>query len=200
MHLLRNNYQLIDADGKPTLWGQWDPGYINSIPHSVGDRKLGSAIIIAGLQLGYTLTGKEIYKSEAFRLMNEYGYLKNTLVSYNEIKSTQGVIHKGVDIGSGDWNHSDDEMAFLTYWVLYHYPMDLVRWNVKNSQRKDIVLLPSNFRNQLTKDLLPPGETPVHRHNANAFALDGGEGGLSELAGDEYLLPYWMARYLKVID
>ncbi|MEO6289612.1 MAG: hypothetical protein ABIO76_06810 [Ginsengibacter sp.] len=252
MHLLRNNYQLIDADGKPTLWGQWDPGYINSIPHSVGDRKLGSAIIIAGLQLGYTLTGKEIYKSEAFRLMNEYGYLKNTLVSYNEIKSTQGVIHKGVDIGSGDWNHSDDEMAFLTYWVLYHYafnkelqqqykkviidhwqiekpernalwnlitfgtagtfdkkstlwhlreyPMDLVRWNVKNSQRKDIVLLPRNFRNQLTKDLLPPGETPVHRHNANAFALDGGEGGLSELAGDEYLLPYWMARYLKVID
>jgi hypothetical protein len=30
--------------------------------------------------------------------------------------------------------------------------------------------------------------------------LDGGDGGYSELAGDEYLLPYWMARYLKVIQ
>ena len=251
-HIIRNHYQLIDADGKPTLWGRWNPEYINSIPPTVGDRKLGSVIIIAGLQLGYALTGKEIYKTEAFRLMNEHGYLKNILVSYNEIKPTQGVIHLGVDIGSGNWNHSDDEMAFLTYWVLYHFPfnkellqqyknvitdhwqierpernalwnvitlgtagnfdkestlwhlrefpMDLVRWDIKNSQRKDIVLLPPNFREQLTKDLLPPGETPVHRHNANAFDLDGGEGGLSELAGDEYLLPYWMARYLKVIE
>jgi hypothetical protein len=30
--------------------------------------------------------------------------------------------------------------------------------------------------------------------------LDGGENGMSELAGDEYLLPYWMARYLKVLQ
>ncbi len=251
-HIIQNNYQLIDADGKPTMWGRWNPEYINSIPPTVGDRKLGSVIIIAGLQLGYALTGKEIYKTEAFRLMKEYGYMKNILVSYNEIKPTKGVMHLGVDIGSGNWNHSDDEMAFLTYWVLYHFafnkelqqqyknvitdhwqmekpernalwnvitlgtvgnfdkestlwhlrefPMDLIRWDVKNSQRKDIVLLPPDFREQLTKDLLPPGETPIHRHNANAFELDGGEGGISELAGDEYLLPYWMARYLKVIE
>ncbi|MEJ7676951.1 MAG: hypothetical protein WKG06_03570 [Segetibacter sp.] len=184
--------------------------------------------------------------------MNEQGYLKNMLISYKDIKPTPGVIHLGVDIGNGNWNHSDDEMAFLTYWVLYHYafnkelqqqykqviidhwqiekpernalwnvitfgtagiidkeltlwhlrefPMDLVRWDVKNSHRKDVVLLTPNFRNQLAKDLLPPGEIPIHRHNANAFELDGGEGGLTELAGDEYLLPYWMARYLKVIE
>ncbi len=40
----------------------------------------------------------------------------------------------------------------------------------------------------------------MHRHNANAFNLDSKEQGTSELAGDEYLLPYWMARYLKVIE
>jgi hypothetical protein len=39
----------------------------------------------------------------------------------------------------------------------------------------------------------------MHRHNANPFDLDGGGGQHSRLAGDEYLLPYWMARYLKVI-
>jgi hypothetical protein len=155
-------------------------------------------------------------------------------------------------MGDGGWNHSDDEMAFLTYWVLYRYalddhlkkkyaaaiedhwqmekpeknalwnlislettgkydkvatfwhlkefPIDLIRWDVKNSHRKDIVLLPKNFRNQFTKELLPPGETPIHRHNSNAFELDGGENGMSELAGDEYLLPYWMARFLKVLQ
>jgi len=252
MHIIRNNYYLIDADGKPTLWGRWNPEYINSIPYSVGDRKLGSTTIIAGLELGYALTGKEIYKTEAARLMNENGYLKNMQTPYSSIKVTPGVIHMGVNLGEGGWNHSDDEMAFLTYWVLYHYtfndslkqqysgiihdhwamekpernavwnlvslgtdgsfdkastlwhlrefPMDLIRWNVKNSQRKDIELLPPNFRKQYTKELLPPGEMPMHRHNSNAFDLDGGENGSSELAGDEYLLPYWMARYLKVIE
>jgi len=251
-HIIRNNYYLIDADGKPTLWGRWNPEYINSFPHTVSDRKLGSVTIIAGLQLGYALTGKELYKTEALRLMNQYGYLENMMVPYSTIQPTQGVFHMGIDLGSGDWNHSDDEMAFLSYWVLYHYalntelkkqyaqvihdhwqieqpernalwnlialgtegsfdkasaiwhmqefPMDLIRWDVKNSHRKDIVLLPHNFRNQLTQDLLPPDETPIHRHNANAFQLDGGEGGKTELAGDEYLLPYWMARYLKVIE
>jgi hypothetical protein len=251
-HIIDNNYYFVDIDGKPTLWGRWNPEYINSFPESVEDRKLGSAHILAGLQLGYALTGKSRYKTEAYKLINEYGYLKNVLVSYDKIKETPGTLHMGIDLGLGGWNHSDDEMAFLTYWVLYRYaftkelqqqyawvindhwtieqpernavwnlislatcgsfdrsstlwhlreyPMDLIRWTIKNSQRKDIELLPDNFRRQYTKDLLPPGETPMHRHNANAFELDGGDGGYSELAGDEYLLPYWMARYLNVID
>ena len=86
------------------------------------------------------------------------------------------------------------------FWHLKEFTIDLVRWNVKNSQRKDIVMLPPNFRKQTTEVLLPAGEMPMHRHNANAFDLDDGENGLTELAGDEYLLPYWMARYLKVIE
>jgi len=251
-HIISNNYYFIDMDGKPTLWGRWNPEYINSFPETVGDRKLGSTTIIAGLQLAYDLTGKEVYKTEADKLMNEYGYLKNMLVSYKKIGHTPGTLHMGIDLGDGGWNHSDDEMAFLTYWVLYRhaftpelqqqyasiirdhwqieqpernalwnlislgtcksfdeasafwhlreFPMDLIRWNMKNSHRKDIELLPSNFRKQLTKDLLSPEETPLQRHNSNAFVLDGGEGGKTELAGDEYLLPYWMARYLRVIE
>ena len=250
-HIIDNNYYFIDADGKPTMWGKWNPEYINSFPSTVGDRKLGSTTIIAGLQLGYALTGKELYKKEALRLMNDHGYLKNILVPYENLKPTKVVLPEGVVVGE-DWNHSDDEMAFLTYWVLYNYafndqlkkqyadvirdhwqiekpernalwnlislgtsgvfdkestfwhlrgfPMDLIRWNIKNSHRKDIVLLPPDFREQRTKELLPPDEVPMHRHNTNAFILDGGDGGKEELAGDEYLLPYWMARYLKVLE
>ena len=251
-HLLEHNYCFIDANGKPTLWGRWDPDYINHIPATVGDRKLGSVIIIAGLQLGYSLTGKEIYKEAAYKLMYQSGYLENMMTSYSKIGRTAGVFHMGIDIGSGSWNHSDDEMAFLTYRVLYRYaftpelrkkyawiihdhwqiekpernavwnlvsletggsfdksstlwhlrgfPLDLVSWTIRNSQRKDLEFLPENFREQSTKELIPPDEAPLHRHNANAFQLDGGNGGRNALAGDEFLLPYWMARYLKVID
>jgi hypothetical protein len=250
-HIIDNNYYFVDADGKPTLWGRWNPEYINWYPQTVSDRKLGSTTIIAGLQLGYALTGKSLYKKEAMRLMNEYGYLKNIMVECKKIQVTPGYVHMGVTMGDG-WNHSDDEMAFLTYWVLYHYaftdtlkkqyavaikdhwqaelperdglwnliakgtagvydkestmwylhefPIDLVRWSVKNSQRKDLEFLPENLRGQTTKIQIPLGEQPMHRHNTNPFQLDGGDGGRAELAGDEYLLPYWMARYLKVIQ
>lgn len=250
-HIIENEYYFVDIDGKPTLWGRWNPEYINWYPKTIGDRKLGSATIIAGLQLGYFLTGKELYKSEAFRLMKRHGYLENILIDLKDVSYTPGYVYQGHDMGMGGWNHSDDEMAFLTYWVLYHYalsdelkekfsgaihnrwemelpernalwnmitlgtegsfdeksafwhlrefPMDLVRWTVRNSHRKDIVMLEPNFRGQLTKELLPPGERKIHRHNANPFGLDGGDDGESELAGDEFLLPYWMGRYLKMI-
>ena len=249
-HIISNNYYFIDADGKPTRWGRWNPEYLNGYPESISDRKLGSTTIIAGLQLGYALTGKIIYKTEAMRLINQHGYLKNILIKCNKIKITPGYTHLGITMGDG-WNHSDDEMSFLTYWVLYHYaftnslkmkyaevirdhwnaelperdglwnlitkgtagvydkastfwylrefPIDLISWSVKNSHRKDLIFLPENLRGQTTQKQIPLAEQPMHRHNTNPFDLDGGDDGRSELAGDEYLLPYWMARYLQVI-
>ncbi|MEO9005002.1 MAG: hypothetical protein ABI288_09705 [Ginsengibacter sp.] len=250
-HIIDNNYNFVDLDGKPTLWGRWNPDYINWYAKTISDRKLGSTDIIAGLQLGYALTGKEIYKKEAFRLMDDHGYLENIVISPYNIKPTSGYMYLGHDMGRGPWNHSDDEMEFLSYWVLYHYafnkqlkqkfaeaireywkieapeknpawnlitlgtqgsfdkkatlwymrefPMDLIRWTIKNSQRKDLTFLEPNFRSQLTKEVLSPAEQPAHRYNSNEFTLDGGNGGKTELSGAEYLLPYWMARYLNVI-
>ncbi|MEX2403952.1 MAG: hypothetical protein WD625_07445, partial [Balneolales bacterium] len=175
-----------------------------------------------------------------------------------QIAPTPDVIYEGdhpypfeFDMGNGGWNHSDDEMYFLTYWVLYHYAfnndlkkvygdviidhweiekpernsvwnlisygttgdidiesvkwhlrefqLDMVRWDVKNSHRGDLEILEENFRGQTTKELLPPSERRTMRYNGNPFDLDGGRGGLRELAGDEFLLPYWMGRYLEVI-
>ncbi len=168
-----------------------------------------------------------------------------------KMKKTLDYVHLGDVMGDG-WNHSDDEMSFLTYWVLYHHAfnkelkqkyvgvirehwdmerpekdalwemctygtsgdidmegtmyffrefnIDLDRYSTKNSQRKDIELLPENFRQQTTKKLLCPAEREMHRHNTNPFTLDQGSGQRSCLAGDEYLLPYWMARYLGVLS
>lgn len=251
-HIIDNDYYFVDADGKPTLWGRWNPEYLNWYPESVVDRKLGSITITAGLQLAYALTGDEKYKSEAFRLFEDHGYLDNIKIPLSKIASTPGYIYAGHNMGEGGWNHSDDEMAFPSYWILYHYAfnkelqdiysdvitdhftiekpernalwstiaygttgdvdlpsvqwhlrefqMDMVRWTIKNSHRKDLDLLPDNFREQSTRTLLSPAERETIRHNANPFDLDGGNGGRSELAGDEYLLPYWMARYLNLIQ
>lgn len=86
-------------------------------------------------------------------------------------------------------------------WYLQEYPLDLVNWQVTNNHRKDIAMTEPNFRNQSITEVLPPDELPINRHNANRFQLDGGDGGLSEYsAGDIWLLPYWMGRYLGVIS
>ncbi len=250
-HIIENDYYFVDIDGEPTLWGRWNPEYINWYPRTIGDRRLGSLHLIAGLQLAYDLTGKDIYKEEAYRMMNEHGYLENIQIKMEEIQPTPGYIHLGHNMGEGGWNHSDDEMAFLTYWVIHRhafndslqqhyensirdhweiekpernalwnlitlgtegsfdeasslwflrdYPIDLVRYTVKNSHRKDLTFLEPNFREQETVELLPAAERRIIRYNANPFTLDGGSDARNELTGAEYLLPYWMGRYYNVI-
>jgi len=260
-HIITNNYYFIDADGEPTLWARWNAEYVNSFAKTQFDRRLNSCLTVAGLQLAYKLTGKELYKTEAFRVMDEWGYYENMKIPMKNIVYTPGFRHKGISLGE-DWNHSDDEMAFPTYWVLYHYalndtlkqtfaditkdhweiekpernalwnlfayaisgdidlestiwylkefPTDCRRYMVRNSHRKDLEYLPqdihTNFREQTVTQLPPKGERPMNRHNANEFDIDskgypyGLRSGNRILAGDEYLLPYWMARYLKVVE
>ncbi len=85
-------------------------------------------------------------------------------------------------------------------WYLQEYPLDLINWTVINSHRKDIEFIAPNFRNQTIKEVLSPKELPITRHNANRFQLDENSRGASEnSAGDIWLLPYWIGRYLGVI-
>ncbi len=96
----------------------------------------------------------------------------------------------------GDEDYDFEEAV----WYLQRFPLDLVTWTVNNSHRKDIELLPANFRRQTTAEVLPPDELPINRHNSNRFDLDWGNNGYSEYsAGDIWLLPYWIGRYLNVI-
>jgi len=253
-HVVKNNFYLIDWDGKPTQWGRWNPDYVNSLPEMVGDRKINSSNIIAMLQTAYHFTKKEKYKAAAFDLMNKYGYFENLMRPMKEIGPAPGDADAWSKMLSEGWNHSDDEMYFLGYWGLYRYalndtlrtrfreaitdhweterpekeglwnimtaitgtkefdldeaiwylkeyPLDLINWSVSNSQRKDIEKTEPDFRGQTIKEVLPPDELCIRRHNANRFILDGDNGGRSESsAGDIWLLPYWMGRYLEVIS
>ena len=251
-HIVEHDLYLIDWDGKPTLWGRWNPAYVNSYPPTISDRRLNSAEILGALQFAHRITGRELYRRKAFELIEQHGYLQNVMNSMKRIALTPGYVHEGNDMGN-EWNHSDDLLSFVAYWVLHRYafnpelkaqyaaaiqdhfeieknercpiwnfvyaatgasdydvegalwtlrrfPLDLISWNVANSHRKDVTRLPENFRHQQLAELLPPSERHLMRWNGHPFTLDGGDGGRTELAGDEFLLPYWMGRYLKIIE
>ena len=252
-HIVKNDFYMIDWDGKPTRWGRWNPEYVNSFPLMVGDRKINSSNIIGMLQTAYHFTQKEKYREAAFYLMNEHGYLENLMRPISEIGMAPADADELSKELSDGWNHSDDEMYYCGYWGLYRYafndtlkakfkaaivdhweaerpekeglwnimtalvgdedydfdealwylqlyPIDLINWSVSNSHRKDIELLEPNFRKQSAKEVLPPGELRISRHNANRFDLDSRGGGREEnSAGDIWLLPYWIGRYLGVI-
>ena len=88
-------------------------------------------------------------------------------------------------------------------WYLKEYPLDLINWDVENSHRQDITLIEPNFRGQTTAEVLPPDERPIRRHNANTFQLDSkskNNGSSENSAGDIWLLPYWMGRWVGVIS
>ena len=237
-------------DGKPTLWARWNPEYVNGYPKSVFDRRLNSAQIVALLQFAFAITGRETYKDKAYELFEKHGYLENILIPMETICATDRQVHLGITLGT-EWNHSDDLLAFVTYWVLHryafdeqlrqqysapirdhwqaekiernplwnfvyastgatefgfddalwtlrHFPLDMVDWSIRNSHRQDLNRLPQNFRRQEIDELLPPDERRMTRWNGQPFIQDGGSGGHIEYGGDEFLLPYWMARYLKV--
>jgi hypothetical protein len=114
-HIVRNNWYLIDYDGKPTQWGRWHPEYVNQFPPEVGDRRLNSAEITAFLQTAHHFTGKDLYRQKALELFEKHGYLDNIMIPIRNLAQVPGI-----DLTT-EWNHSDDELAFLTYWNLYRY-------------------------------------------------------------------------------
>lgn len=250
-HILDHNLYLVDVDNEPTLWGRWNPEYVNWYPPTIHDRRLNSAEIIAGLQLAWKLTGKDVYRQKAYELFDRHGYLTNITTSMTNIAFTPGYVFRGNDMGN-EWNHSDDELAFFCYWVLHRFaftrelrskyadaiaghwrieqpekypiwnfiyagcggrdcdaesavwtlrgtPLDTITWSISNSHRKDVTKLPANFLGRELAELLPPGERLMARINTQPFILDHDDGGRTELPGDEYLLGYWLGRYLKQI-
>jgi hypothetical protein len=253
-YIVKNNLYLIDWNGEPTLWGKWNPEYVNALHSTSGDRKLNSSNIISMLQTAYHFTGKVKYRDVAFNLMKDHGYLDNLMIPMKSVNSAPEEASELNKMLSGGWNHSDDEMYYVGYWGLYRYafndtlkaryreaiidhweaerpekeglwdimtaiadtrdiglkeavwylqeyPLDLIEWSVNNSHRKDIEFIKPNFREQTIKEVLPPDELRIARHNSNRFDLDGNGGGRAEMsAGDIWLLPYWIGRYLGVIS
>jgi hypothetical protein len=110
-HILDNNYQLVDVDGKRTRWGWWGPEAIWADPDETGLRALH---MLSHLRVALHLTRTEQYRA---RYQAAYDTLVNTH-KYHWLTRNQKVMVPG------HINHSDDELAFLSYYPLLRYETD----------------------------------------------------------------------------
>ncbi len=84
--------------------------------------------------------------------------------------------------------------------TLQRLPLDMTKWTVENSWRKELPLSTraERFGKRETTVFLQPDERAVMKWNGNPFVLDGGNGGRGEDDGTTFILPYWMGRYHKL--
>jgi hypothetical protein len=108
-HILDHGFLLVDIDGEQTRWGVWAPDQLHS-PQWAHDRGLNSLEILSHLAVAFHLVGDPRYQEAADLLVREHGYALNTL----DQKITE----------PGHVNHSDDELAFLSYYPLLRCEKD----------------------------------------------------------------------------
>lgn len=110
-HILDNDYQLIDVDGQRTRWGWWAPAAIWEDPDETGLRALH---MLSHLRAALHVTADPKHRARyqaAYRdLVENHRY---HLLTRNQKIMVPGSI-----------NHSDDELAFLSYYPLLRYETD----------------------------------------------------------------------------
>jgi hypothetical protein len=102
--IVDHGYQLIDVDGKRTRWGWWGPESIIEDPDETGLRALH---ILSHLRVALHITGNEKYARAYDDLVRAHHY---HLLTRNQKINIPGRV-----------NHSDDELAFLSYYPLLLY-------------------------------------------------------------------------------
>lgn len=111
-HLLANDFNFIDHDGKPTRWGVFSPRSLNGDRDWWEERGLNSLSILAYLKVAHHVTGDAKYDAAFRKLIDEHGYAQNAMYA----KASTAV---------GGGNQSDDEMAFMDYYHLVRLEKDV---------------------------------------------------------------------------
>ena len=110
-HILDHNYQLIDLDGQRTRWGWWGP---DDIWLEAGETGLRALHILSHLRVAMHLSENT---ASAARYRAEYDNLVK-MRRYHLLTRNQKIAIPG------HINHSDDELAFLSYYPLLQYETD----------------------------------------------------------------------------
>ncbi len=103
-HILDHGYHLVDLDGKPTTWGWWAPEEIWRDPDETGLRALH---ILSHLAVARHITGNRRYEAAYDDLVENHRY---ALLTRNQKINVPGHV-----------NHSDDELAFLSFYPLLRH-------------------------------------------------------------------------------
>ncbi len=106
-HIIAHGFYLVDVDDKPTTWGVWAPEKLNHDETWWAERGLNSLELLAFLKATHHMTGDRRYEQIYRSLIEQHRYALNTV--------RQKVVINGIT------NHSDDELAFLSYYTLLRY-------------------------------------------------------------------------------
>jgi hypothetical protein len=110
-HILDHDYQLVGPGGKRTRWGWWGPAAIWEDPDETGLRALH---LLSHLRVALHLTANPQYRA---RYQAAYRELTDTH-KYHLLTRNQKIMVPG------RINHSDDELAFLSFYPLLRYESD----------------------------------------------------------------------------
>lgn len=79
-HLIRNGFRLMDYDGKPTRWGNFEPDYFNSI-WGWDQRGINSMMLLSFLNVATHITSDPKYEAVAKMLRDKEKYHINAMHS-----------------------------------------------------------------------------------------------------------------------
>lgn len=77
-HLIRHGFKLVDHDGKPTRWANFNPEYFNSV-WGWEQRGLNSMMMLSFLNVASYMTGDSKYDEVAKTLRDEHDYHINSM-------------------------------------------------------------------------------------------------------------------------
>ena len=108
-HILEHNFRLIDVDGKPTTWANWDPEILNHDQKWIYEKGTNSLQMLTFLKMMSHMTGDEKYETLFRTLASDKHYAMN-LLHYK--------------IADGHLCHIDDNHDFLMITMLMRYTDD----------------------------------------------------------------------------
>lgn len=238
-HLIKNDFNLVDVDGKPTRWSIWSPNRLNHDPEWAPDRSQNSMEMLTFLKLAHHVTGDAKYQQHYLRLIQKEGYLDNManvpnqnpawfiyfdvmlqaycypiLLKCEKDPQLLGFYQNHLDnwfnrrrndhnpLINFLYNYSRDKQEELANSVEFFKdtPLDLVDWPIDHAKREDIKLVRQPVLDDLqVSELQPPSLRLVIRWDKNPWTAVGGDPH-KEREPVFWLLPYWMARYQKMIQ
>lgn len=104
-HILQGDLTLIGHTGRKTRWGVWNPKYVNDDPMWWEERGLNALEMLAFLKAAEHICGDKRYGEMYRELITKHHYLLNTV--HQKMAEPWHLV-----------NHSDDEMAFMMYYLL----------------------------------------------------------------------------------
>ncbi|MCX7427181.1 MAG: hypothetical protein NTW96_16335 [Planctomycetia bacterium] len=118
-HIIDHGFYYVGPPGKPTTWGVWAPEKLNHDLQRSWERGLNSLEILSHLNVAEYITGDPRYAAAARELIDRHAYAINT-------------IRQKITFPPEELNHSDDELAFLSYYPLL--------WHERESGLRDIYM------------------------------------------------------------